>query len=147
VLTVSDGVNNHSSALVSSMDSVVSQDFKNEWPAIVTKTLISTATKAVLDAVIQNQAKQQFGFTGQLLAKVATAATQAAINIADTRTWRSLPKEFQIIRLATPESRTLTLYAGQTPQTLTVEPGSVNVVYVKSTSSTSPLLVSQFALK
>lgn len=147
VLTVSDGVNNHTSALVSSMDSVVSQDFKNEWPAIVTKTLISTATKAVLDAVVQNQAKQQFGFTGQLLAKVATAATQAAINIADTRTWRTLPKEFQIIRLATPESRTLTLYAGQTPQTVSVEPGSVTIVYVKSTSSTSPLLVSQFTLK
>ncbi len=147
VLTVSDGVNTYTSALVSSMDSVVSQDFKNEWPSIVTKTLISTATKAILDAVIQNQAKQQFGFTGQLLAKVATAATQAAMNIADTRTWRSLPKEFQIVRLETPASRQLTIYAGLAPQTLTVEPGSVNVVYVKSTSSTSPLLVSQFALK
>ena len=146
-LTVSDGINNYTSSVVSSMDSVVSQDFKNEWPSIVTKTLISTATKAIGDAVVQNVAKQQFGFTGQLLAKVGTAVGQAAMNIADTRTWRTLPKEFHIVRLDTPASRQLTLYAGQSPRSISLQPGDVNVVYVKSTSSTSPLLVSQFALK
>ena len=35
--------------------------------------------------------------------RLATAVTQMAINIADTRTWRSLPKEFQYARLPTPE--------------------------------------------
>jgi len=41
------------------MDSVVSLDFKNEWPTVLTKTLISTALKATVDAVVQKQASEQ----------------------------------------------------------------------------------------
>jgi len=37
------------------------------------------------------------------------------MNIADTRTWRSLPKKFQYVRLATPADRKLTLGAGPDP--------------------------------
>jgi hypothetical protein len=55
----------------------------------------------------------------------------SATNIADTRTWTSLPKEFQYARLATPESRELTLDAGGVQKTVALAPGAVNVVYVK----------------
>lgn len=134
-------------AIVASLDSVVAQDFKNEWPTILTKTLISTATKATIDAVLQKQVQDQAGAAGGLLFKLATAATQAAINIADTRTWRSLPKEFQYARLPTPADRLLNLSAAGQTTTVAVEPAAVSVVYVKSTGVSSPLLVSQFILK
>lgn len=137
----------HDTALVGSMDSVVAQDFKNEWPTILTKTLVSTATKATIDAVLQKQMQDQAGATGALLFKIATAVTQMAINIADTRTWRSLPKEFQYARLPTPADRRLVLSAAGLATTVQVEPGAVNVVYVKSTSTFSPLFVGQFVLK
>ncbi len=135
-------------ALVASMDSVVAQDFKNEWPTILTKTLISTATKATIDAIIQKQVQDQMGVTGGLLFKVASAAAQAAINIADTRTWRSLPKEFQYARLATPADRILALSTatGQSA-TIELEPAAVNVVYVKSPAAAAPLQAAQFVLK
>ena len=134
-------------ALVASMDSVVAQDFKNEWPSILTKTIIATATKATIDAVLQKQMEDQAGPTGALLFRIATAVTQMAINIADTRTWRSLPKEFHYARLPTPEDRQLTVAAGASALNVTLEPAAVQVVYVKSPGAYSPLLVSRFVLK
>jgi hypothetical protein len=144
--TTTDG-RSCSTSLVASMDSVVAQDFKNEWPTILTKTIISTATKATIDAILQKQIQDQAGATGALLFQLATAVTQAAINIADTRTWRSLPKEFHYARIDTPADRQLTLAAGTVVSTVTLEPAAVQVVYVKSPSAFSPLLVGQFVLK
>lgn len=142
--TAGEGFN---TALLASMDSVVAQDFKNEWPTILTKTLISTATKATIDAILQKQVQDQMGATGALLFKVASAAVQAAVNIADTRTWRSLPKEFQYARLDTPADRTLFLAAAGQTATVQLEPAAVNVVYVKSPAAAAPLQAAQFILK
>jgi hypothetical protein len=145
-LTVSAGGQSISTATVASMDSVVANDFKNEWPTILTKTLITTATKAIIQAVVQKQLDDQnplLGFAGA----VAMTALNASTNIADTRTWITLPKEFQYARLATPADRQITVSAGGQTRTISLDPGSVNVVYVKSISSYSPLLVSQFLLK
>ena len=144
-ITVGDQTIN--TATVASMDSVIANDFKNEWPTVVTKTLITTATKAIIQAVIQKQAEDRGGMWGGLIAGAVMGAVNASTNIADTRTWTSLPKEFQYARLATPENRELTLTVGETHQTITLEPGSVNVVYVKSASTTAPLFVSAFVLK
>jgi len=134
-------------ATIASMDSVIANDFKNEWPTIVTKTLITTATKAIIQAAVQKQVEDRGGMFGGLIAAVAMTAINSATNIADTRTWTSLPKEFQYARIATPADRQLTVSAGGVEKTITLRDGSVNVVYVKSASSTAPLLVSQFVLK
>lgn len=146
-LGIAVGENMSYTSTVASMDSVIANDFKNEWPLVVTKTLITTATKAIIQAAIQKQAEDRGGMWGGLAAGLIMGAVNASTNIADTRTWTSLPKEFQYARIATPASRELTLTAGETQKTVTLEPGSVNVVYVKSTSPSAPLLVSQFVLK
>ena len=146
-LTVSAaGAPSLSTATVASMDSVVANDFKNEWPTILTKTLITTATKAIVQAVVQKQLDDQNPMLG-LVGAVGMTVLNASTNIADTRTWITIPKEFQYARLATPADRQLTVSAGGQTRTISLDPGSVNVVYVKSVSSTSPLLVSQFLLK
>lgn len=136
-----------STSVVASMDSVVANDFKNAWATVVTKTLISTATKAIIQAAVQKELQSRGGWAGRLLGEVAGTVMNASTNIADTRTWTSLPKEFQYARISTPESRELILRAGGEEKAVTLEPGSVNVVYVKSASSTAPLYISQFALK
>lgn len=145
-VTVGDQTIN--TATVASIDSVVANDFKNEWPTIVTKTLITTATKAIIQATVQKQVSDNSSnpWAG-LIAGAVMTVVNASTNIADTRTWGSLPKEFQYARLATPESRELTLTAGGVQRTVALEPGSVNVVYVKSASPTAPLFVSSFVLK
>ncbi len=145
-LSIAAGGQTLSTATVASMDSVVANDFKNEWPAILTKTLVTTATKAISQAIIQKQLNDQGQLTG-LLGGLALGALNYSTNIADTRTWITLPKEFQYARLATPADRRLTLTAGGQAKTIILDPGSVNVVYVKSVASSTPLLVSQFLLK
>jgi uncharacterized protein len=153
-----------STALVSSMDSVVSQEFKNGKDALYTRTIISTVVKAValaqlkkktgLDSGAVNQLGETANQLGSLFNQVRKLAGDAvptavgvSLNIADTRTWRSLPKEFHYLRLPTPADRKLTLSAGAHTQTIEVEPGIINVIYVKSTSPAAKLLVHQFALK
>lgn len=146
-LVVQVGEDVHAAAPVCRMDSVIARDFKNEWPSILTRTLIATATRATLDAVIQKQASDNFGVWGKLAVGVATMAVQAGTNIADTRSWRSLPKEFHYIRMPMPEDRVLHLRSGPTTLVLELDPGEVVVVYVRAFTATSPLLVSQFTLK
>jgi hypothetical protein len=141
-----DGVEGNTEA-VASLDSIIALDFRNEWPVIVTRTLIATVAKGAAAYGVNTAARQQSDWGG-LIARIGTAIYQAAVNIADTRTWTTLPKEFQIARFATPESRTLTLSgtSGQNAEVTLVD-GVVNVVYVRSVNDVSPLLVSQFALK
>ena len=132
---------------LASMDSIVALDFKNEFPVIVTKTMISTIAKAAA-AYGVNEAASQGSDIGGLIAKIGTAIAQAAVNIADTRSWTTLPKEFQVARIPMPADRKLTLSAaGGSPVEVNLLDGTVTVVYVKSITATSPLLVSQFKLK
>ncbi len=146
-LGITAGEQTVSTSTVASMDSVIANDFKNEWPTIVTKTIITTATKAIVAAVAQKAAEDRGGMWAGLAAGLIMGAVNSATNIADTRSWTSLPKEFQYARVATPASRELTLTAGGTQKTVALAPGAVNVVYVKSASPTAPLLVSSFVLK
>jgi hypothetical protein len=146
-LSIVAGDQQLTTATVASMDSVVANDFKNEWPTIVTKTMITAATKAIISAAVQKQVEDQGGMFAGLAAGLIMGGINAATTVADTRTWSSLPKEFQYARLATPASRELTIAAGPQQQTVKLADGSVNVVYVKSASANSPLLVTQFALK
>lgn len=147
-VSVSDGAkNNVQASLLCSMDSVVARDFRNEWPSIVTKTLISTGIKATMDAIIQKQARDQFGDTGQVLTQLFTFVTQAAINIADTRTWRSLPKSFYYARLPTPEDRVIGVTIGNQIHRVALTPGDTNIVYIKSIAPGAPPAISQFPLK
>ncbi len=146
-LTVTTGEQSYPTAPVASMDSIVANEFKNEWPTIVTKTLVTTATKAIAQAVVQKQLDDRVGGWGSLIGAVAMTALNSSTNIADTRTWTSLPKEFQYARIPTPADRQITITAGGVTQSITLAPGSVNVVYAKSSSRSAPLYVSQFALR
>jgi hypothetical protein len=130
------------------MDSIIGLDFKNELPQVITRTLIAAASKATAGYAINHasyEADDALGWVARLL----TAGYQAAVNIADLRTWTTLPKEFQYCRVPTPADRKIELTVPPASQRIVVNllPGTVNVVYVKSVGPTSPTLVSQFILK
>jgi len=152
---IADGTNHQSTALIASMDSVIGLDFKNELPTIVAKTVASTVIKATAAYLINDAAssrKKKKTIADVLIeigTKTATAAYQAAVNIADTRTWTTLPKEFHYCKFPTPADRKLDLQipGGVQKASVTLCDATVNVVYVKSISLTAPLLVSQLKLK
>jgi len=144
-----------STKFLASIDGMVVRDFKNELPVVIIKTVAATVTKAVAAYAINQAANSAggpdlgFGTTvGGLISQIGTATYQMAVNIADERTWTTLPKEFQVARFATPADRKIDL---TTPSGLrlsvTIMDGTANVVYVKSINTAVPLLVSQFRLK
>jgi hypothetical protein len=166
-LTVSAAGTNYPTKLVGSMDSVIKTDFDNDWPIVLTKTIASTVTKAVAAYAINQTAARQDALVG-LFTQIATAGYQMAVNIADTRTWTTLPKEFQVchfptpadgqIELSTPNGMKVPVVLGlgtgakidltstNTQATLNGT-GLISVVYVKSITAGTPLLVTQFKLK
>jgi hypothetical protein len=148
-LTVTAGGTSVPTALVASMDSVVATDFKNEMPVVITKTIAATVVKAVAAYAANEAARQGGGDLGGLFMQIGTAVYQMAVNIADERTWTTLPKEFQVARVATPADRRIDLTTPNGVKTsVTIGDGTVNVVYVKSINNAgTPLLVSQFKLK
>lgn len=147
-LSISAGSLNETTVPLASMDSVVGQSFKNELPTIITKTLLSTTIKAAAAYGLNKAASDQDAIAG-LVMKIATTLLQASVNIADTRTWTTLPKEFQICRIPTPTNQVITLTVPGSAQKaeVKVEPNSVNLIYVKAINAASPLIVNQVTLR
>ena len=147
-LEVTSGEIKASTVLLVNMDSIVGREFKDELPTIITKTMVSTLAKAAAAYAVNQAASQQSDMAG-LFAKLGTAIAQAAVNIADTRTWTTLPKEFQVCRVATPADRKIQLagIGDQLKAEVVVEDGTINLVYVKAINTHAPLIVSQTKLK
>jgi hypothetical protein len=147
-LTVTATTGSESTVTLASMDSVVGQAFRDELPGIVTKTLLSTTIKATAAYFVNKTAEEQGGAVAGLVSMLATAATQAAVNIADTRTWTTLPKEYQFCSLPTPADGKLRVSAPNTQQAeVAVDPKSINLILVRSVSPLSPLVVTTIRLK
>jgi uncharacterized protein len=147
-LTVTADGKDFGTALVSDMDSVIGLDFKNEMPIVITKTIAATVVKGVAAYAANAAASQQSDWAG-LLTQIGTAIYQAAVNIADERTWTTLPKQFQACHFPTPPDRKIELTApdGRQRIQVTIEDGTINLIYVKSINAAGPLLVSQMKLK
>ena len=143
-----NGTNAAATTLLCDMDSIIGLDFKNEMPVVITKTIAATVTKAIAAYAVNQAANQQNAMVG-LFAQISTAIYQGAVNIADERTWTTLPKQFEFCRLPTPADRKieLVLPGGLQKIPVTIGDGTLNLVYVKSINTTSPLLVTQIKLK
>lgn len=145
---IANGTNETTEPLAS-MDAVIGKDFKNELPTIITKTIAATVIKAAASYAANEAANKQGGELAGLISQIGTAVFQIAVNIADLRTWTTLPKEFQICRIPTPADRKLDLEASGAAQkvSVTLEEGVINLVFVKSISASGPMFVSQMKLK
>ena len=146
-LTAATAAGPNVTVTLSSMDSVVGQDFKNALPTIITKTMLSTTIKAV-GAYAVNKAASDQNALGGLLAKVVTGVMQAVVNISDTRTWTTLPKEYQFCSFPTPADGKidLSLPNGQR-SSVSVVANSVNLIWVRSVQPGAPLIVQTTKLK
>jgi hypothetical protein len=86
---------------ISDMGSVIRTEMKERFPSVLARAVSS----AVIKAVIQNEAAENFGVWGQLGAAALTIATTQA----DLRSWQALPDHWQAARIDRPESGELTL--------------------------------------
>jgi len=145
-LTVRAAGGSTTTATVCRMDSVIARDFEAELPAITTRAIVSTLAKGTAAFFANQAANRQDDALGALV-RLATMAYQYAVNVADTRTWTTLPKEFQVARLATPADGRVEVSAGGAVVPVNVAADGFNLVYVRSTSAGAPLLVNAFRLR
>jgi hypothetical protein len=134
-------------ALLCDMDSVVAQEFRNDLPEVVVKTLISAGLKAAAQFGVHQTTKDNDFLDS--LTQISGLIYQVATNRADLRTWTTLPKQIQFARLPAPADHKLYLARAGVTESLEVDlPDSpVTIVLVKSTSPDGRLAIQTFSLR
>jgi uncharacterized protein len=126
---------------IADMDSIVAKEFEIRWPGIRNRIFLGTIAKTT-GAVL---AVQKGGELGALAASLHQELTKGT----DSRTWRTLPSNFQICRFNTPQNRVIQLGGTNNPRGVQVQliQGDVNVVYVKQNDLGAAPVIHQFTLK
>lgn len=121
-------------SVVADMESVIISEFNYSYNDILTRAILSAALKTYM----QYEAKDDNPYLG-----LATAAFQLLTNRADIRSWRSLPKDFQVTRVKIPSSNKLQLKTGAHIIDVEIDKEAKHsIVYVKIPAATSKPSVS-----
>ena len=123
------------------MDSVVAKEFQLRWPGIRNRIILATALKTTGHIVAIKKLGWLGGFGGSIYTDLMKGT--------DSRTWRTLPSNFQVCRIATPADRKIKLGRSDNAASVEIEliDGNVNVVYVKQSAPGTVPYVNQFKLK
>lgn len=116
---------------ISAMDSVVSEEYKQLFPGMITRLVISTLVKEAASAaaiVAASQVKGAGGVAAIVGTVIATSAYKYTFNTADTRCWQTLPREYQVAQIPRPADGNLKLSALSMDGTVTsAEPVEVKI--------------------
>ncbi len=86
---------------VASVDQIVATEFQARLPALVARTVLTYITRET----VSYQARRELGDLGLILSVIY----KSLVNNADTRSWRTLGKEFQVAILDYPDDGQLEL--------------------------------------
>ena len=92
----------YDTTVVGNMDRVISSEFKKDFDAILTRAIISTTGKAIMQYALTNQ-----NSNGADIGSIMVALYSFITNAADVRIWTALPKDFQFARLQMPQNKAL----------------------------------------
>ena len=104
----------HTSTILADMDGVIAQEFNERLPGMITRIVLSTLIKegayyGGLTAIWQSNMNPMVKAITWCSVAIGGATYRAAMNTADTRTWETLPKEFQLAQFPTPKNREITI--------------------------------------
>lgn len=121
------------SSVLTDMDRVVAGDFNRRLPAIITMTIVSSATKAIATYFAQQAVYQQNPDAAWVVA-IAGAIYQVGTNNADLRIWLTLPKQVLYARFPAPADGTveIELGDGQRIGPISAESSGATIVHVRS---------------
>ena len=129
---------------IASMDRIVKTEFKKRFPTIMMRALTRTVVQTIIQKQIGNKLEKGMalaGPMGYILAKGAAAATQYALNRADTRIWERLPKEFQVVRINSTKNIQITTPNKKNIISLKTKPNRNYIIFVTIASSDSEPIV------
>jgi hypothetical protein len=126
-LSITAAGQNYTTEQVADMDRVIQTEFEKDFKGILTRTIISTTSKAAAQYTLDKK-----GDSSAQLASFLVAAYQFATTAADVRIWTTLPKDFQVARFPIPADRTITINpsGGQSFQ-IEIPPCKNSLIYVK----------------
>ena len=93
---------------VANFDSIMSQEYHDRLPGMITRIVISTLTKEIASFAAVQAAKRA-GTGAEIGAYALTGLYKWAFNTADTRCWETLPQEVQIAHVPIPDDRKLSI--------------------------------------
>lgn len=131
--TARAGSNAYPSSLLTDMDRVVGDDFNRRLPAIITMTIVSSATKAIATYLAQRAVAEQNPDAAWIVS-ITGAIYQASTNSADLRVWLTLPKQVLYARFPAPPegSVEIDLGDGQRIGPIETESNGATVVHVRT---------------
>jgi len=88
---------------VANFDAIMSQEYHQKLPEMITRLVISTLTKEIASYAAVHAAKQA-GTGAQIGALILTGVYKAMFNTADTRSWETLPQEIQVAHIPIPDN-------------------------------------------
>ncbi|NOQ63278.1 MAG: hypothetical protein GQ582_02050 [Methyloprofundus sp.] len=94
---------------VADFDAIMSQEYHQKLPTMITRLVISTLTKELASLAATQAARNAGGTEAQLAALIVTGIYKALFNTADTRGWETLPQEIQIAHIPLPDNGVLNI--------------------------------------
>ncbi len=134
-LDINAGGKKYNTETIVDMDSIIRREFNDELPRVVTKMVVSAATKAT----VQYVAAQAAGDYG-IFVNIAFSIFQVSTNYADLRTWTTLPKQIKVARVVTPADGVITIDGQQ----IKVSQQPVNIVLAKRMFANGKLSLRSF---
>ena len=132
--TARAGGSSYPSALLTDMDRVVADEFKQRLPAIIALTIVSTATKMIATYAAQQAAMNSGDRNAAWAIAIGLAIYQASVNNADLRIWLTLPKQVLYASFPAPAEGPveIDLGDGQKIGPIEVESTGATIVHVRS---------------
>ena len=130
---------------IGDLQAVMGSEYRQRLPGHLSAAVFEAVAKAAGISAVNALAGKKSGAAGLLLDVAATAA--ANVTSSDTRSWYSLPRDFQAARVPVPADGRLSIGArGGSGQTVAVPTDGSSIVYVKAQTPGSPLVVQVFRL-
>lgn len=144
-LSVSAGGKSYPPLTVADMDKIVAEEFNNELPLVIAKTLLSAGTKAALQYGLQESVRAASNGDSALLlaAMIVGSIYQVSMNDADLRTWSTLPKQIKISRMPTPKDGKIFIDGREVKVDVSAR---ANIVCVNKPSAFSQISIRCFAI-
>ena len=118
---------------LSNMDAVISTEFSQQLPRIVTRAVAASVARTAIQYQLQRQFGDFAGFLGLIYQLYSTQA--------DTRIWSSLPKQFDVLRLEHEPGGSVTLdWAGQARDIELPDSRFVLIWVRQPTTSATPMI-------
>ncbi|AQQ08510.1 hypothetical protein L21SP3_00293 [Sedimentisphaera cyanobacteriorum] len=115
-----------------SIDRVIKAEFSKTYDAVFTRAVLSASLKAAMQYALYKE--------GGSLLSLAGAAYAFATTSADCRSWTSLPKQIQVLRMERPNSGEIVFMPGTDRQKkVEVPPEKDALIFVRAVSSRAEL--------